>query len=130
MDELQLDELQLLAQQYINNKKQQDYFKELCDEQNRQIKKIMREKKLDSTNVGNTKISYIISRKETINEAKFIDVLKCNNIHDVIKQKEYIDMDALEKAIYNGKLSEDILLQLNEYTSYKNIETLRTSTIS
>jgi len=47
-----------------------------------------------------------------VNEEKLIEVLKAHNI-DAIKVEEHVDSDALEKLVYAGKLSEDVLLEID-----------------
>ena len=40
-----------------------------------------------------------------------IEFCKQNKIN-VVKKREYVDMDALEKLIYNDKISKDVLIEM------------------
>jgi hypothetical protein len=59
-----------------------------------------------------------ITQKESINQDRAIIILKDNLSEDqldqVIKTKEYIDEDALEKLIYNGEVQADLLVSAIE----------------
>ena len=47
----------------------------------------------------------------------------------IIKTKEYVDFDALEKAIYNGLLPGETLLEMDKAREVKEVVTLRVTKI-
>ena len=44
---------------------------------------------------------------------------------DIIKSKEYVDMDALESAIYKGLIPTDVLMKMDSCRETTDICTLR-----
>ena len=67
-----------------------------------------------------------VTNKETLNEDLAIEIIKENLggalLASVIKQKEYIDEDALEKLVYNGDFD---INKLAKAKIVKNVYTLR-----
>ena len=98
------EQLNELIPNYAFNKNEMDSYKKICDRDNAIIKSLMQEEKLDewNTNTHTAKIS--VSQRQTINEDKLLDVIKTMDRIDLIKTKEYVDMDLLEKALYNGEI--------------------------
>lgn len=93
-----------------------DRYKELKDEENAlkkanndlnaTIKTYMYEHDMKSANSKNWTATLSCTKKESLNEDLAIEIIKENLdgalLSSVIKQKEYIDDDALEKLVYNG----------------------------
>ena len=128
--------LDKLIPQYAVNKSELDNYKKICDKDNAQIKAIMGELALSWYKTDDYKISRIIQKREKLNEDILLDLfIQDTDLKDIagryniIKLKEYIDMDALEKAIYNGGLSDGDLLKLNKAKETKEVITLRLSKI-
>ena len=119
LDELVLD--------YGTNKDSFDKFKKLCDVENGQIKKIMKQEGLDKHTSGPYTVSYSITEKEVIDEDSMLEYLKKHlpKKNDVIKTKEYIDADALKNAIYIKSIPEDVIANLSQFSSIKETEVLR-----
>lgn len=65
-----------------------------------------------------------ITEDPVVNEPKLIQLAKDMNL-DIVRTKEYIDFDALEKLIYTGSIPNDILLKIDECNEPKSKETLR-----
>ena len=61
---------------------------------------------MTSANSKNWAATLSCTKKESLNEDLAIEIIKKNLggalLSSVIKQKEYIDEDALEKLVYNG----------------------------
>lgn len=128
-----LDEL---IPQYASNKVELENYKKLCDRDNAQIKTIMGELVLSSYKTDEYKIFRIIQKREKLNEEVLLDLFTQNadlievaKKYNIIKVKEYVDVEALEKAIYDGGLSNDNLLTLNKAKETKEVITLRLSKI-
>jgi hypothetical protein len=98
--------------------------KNLADVQKEKIKELMLSAKLDDFEVGGIAVKCITAEKETINEDMLIPILKEKKIKKVVKKKEYVDMEALENAIYNGQLSAAEIAKCVEKTP---VVTLRVS---
>lgn len=93
-----------------------DKYKELKDKENsfkkqtldlgNSIKGYMYENDMTSANSDNWTATLSCTKKESLNEELAIEIIKENLggalLSSVIKQKEYIDEDALEKLVYNG----------------------------
>ena len=93
-----------------------DKYKELKDKENafkkqtldlgNNIKGYMYENDMTSANSENWTATLSCTKKESLNEDLAIEIIKENLggalLSSVIKQKEYIDEDALEKLVYNG----------------------------
>ena len=93
-----------------------DKYKELKDKENafkrqaldlgNNIKGYMYENDMTSANSEKYTATLSCTKKESLNEDLAIEIIKENLggalLSSVIKQKEYIDEDALEKLVYNG----------------------------
>lgn len=104
-----LDEL---VTQYAFNKGELDSYTKICKEENEQIKKALVELGEDEYSSGGYTVKRIVAVKESMNEAKLLEVLRQNGIEAPIKTREYVDMDALEAYLYNNTPSTDLARQL------------------
>ena len=75
------------------------------DNYNKLLKQVMTENGITKyvTNTG-IKVSISTTNKPTFDEDALLPFLKELNIPDVVKTKEYIDMVALEDAIYHNQI--------------------------
>ena len=119
-----IKDLERMVSNYYMNKQDLDSYKELCDKENKEIKKVMEELELDIHEFGDYKVTRTVSNRETINEDVLLDIVRSHNI-PVIKTKEYVDMDALESLIYNNQIPKDILLQMDKARNCNEVVTLR-----
>lgn len=55
-------------------------------------------------------------------EDKMIDFVKSTGIEGIVKTKEYIDTDELEKALYNEIFTEEQLLELSKCINKKKLK--------
>ena len=120
--------LDTLIPQYAENKSMLDDYKKICDNENKQIKELMEE---GSYETGGWKATKTISTRETMNEEKLLDVAKKNSYYlsDIIKTKEYIDMDKLESLLYKGNISKEVLMEIDKCRESKEVVTLRISKV-
>ena len=114
---------------YAENKMELDSYKKLVDRDNSLIKELMQEADLTEKQVGGWVAKLTKSNRESFNEDKLLEIAHNNNLDEIIKTKEYIDMDLLEDAIYNGKISEDILLEMGKAKEVKEVVTLKVSKV-
>lgn len=126
---MRLNELDTLIPQYANNKSELDGYKKICDRENAQIKAIMKDFVITNYEAGGYKASYVISERESMNEEMLLEIAHNHGIPEIVKTKEYIDYDALENAIYNGRISQDILLEMNKAKEIKEVVTLRVTKV-
>ena len=128
--------LDKLIPQYAVNKYELDNYKKVCDKDNAQIKQLMTELELSWYKTEDYKISRIVQKREKLNEYILLDLFtqdanlkEIAEKYNIIKLREYVDMEALEKAIYDGGLSDEDLLTLNKAKETKEVTTLRLSKI-
>ena len=135
-DQINYTELDELIPSYAKNKEEMDFYKKAADKENAKIKSIMLDSKLDSRQVGDYKATCSVSQRESMNEEILISLFSSvpsfvgiTDEYKIVKQRPYIDFDALEKAIYDGKLNQDQLLELNKAKEVKEVVTLRVTKI-
>ena len=119
-----LDEL---IPQYALNKAELDSYTKICKEENEQIKAALVELGEDSYSAGGYTVKRIVAVKESMNEAKLIEVLRQNGITDAIKTREYVDMNVLEAFLYNNEPSADLARQLESCRTTTETVQLRLS---
>lgn len=124
MDNNIFENLKELVRLFYEDKQQLDNYKKSTDEYNKDIKEIMGQLDLTEFESDDLVAKIGVQTRENFNEDKLIDKLKSLNVSGVIKTKEYVDMDALENAIYNE------LLDASELTSCKEVKTVTTLKVS
>lgn len=98
--------LKILIDSYKESKDKENALKKANNEMNENIKSYMHEHDMVSANSDKYTATLSCTKKESLNEDLAIEIIKENLggalLSSVIKQKEYIDEDALEKLVYNG----------------------------
>ena len=117
-----VEQIKQLIPIYKLNKTELDSYKKLCDNHNAQIKSLMVEYNLKEVSQDGIKVTCTTSKREEFIEEALISKLKELKVKGVIKKKEYVDMDALENAIYNGDIN---AADLASCQSCKEVVTLR-----
>ena len=120
------EKLEQLIPHYQLNKSEMDSYKKIVDKDNKKIKEIMLSSQLPEFIVGDIKATCSVSVREDFIEEALIEKLKEMKVDGVIKMKEYVDMDALENAIYNGELN---AAELASCQTKKEVVTLRVTKI-
>ena len=91
---------------YKESKDKENALKKANNEMNENIKTYMQEYDMSSANSEKYTATLSCTKKESLNEDLAIEIIKENLggalLSSVIKQKEYIDEDALEKLVYIG----------------------------
>ena len=99
-------DLSTAIDKYKESKDKENALKKANNELNENIKSYMHENNITSANSDNWTVTLSCTKKESLNEDLAIEIIKENLggalLSSVIKQKEYIDEDALEKLVYNG----------------------------
>lgn len=123
--ENEVRQLSDLIPSYYQNKSELDSYKKIVDNENELIKSQMQELSTKNYTVNGLTAKISTQRRESFNEEKLLNVLKSINIDGIVKTKEYVDMDALEDAIYSNKIPKDDLLRLNACKDVKEVQILK-----
>lgn len=111
---------------YKESKDKENALKKANNEMNENIKAYMYENNLTTADSENYTATLSRTVKESLNEDLAIEIIKENlcgaMLSSVIKQKEYIDEDALEKLVYNGDFDVN---KLAKAKIVKSVYTLR-----
>ena len=122
-----LDEL---VPSYAQNKEQLDYIKSICDDENKQIKKLMGD--TTSYEAGGYKVTKSVQNRDSMDEELLCAKLSSfSEMYDlgIIKVQEYVDMSALEDAMYKKLLTPEMIDVINKCRTHKEIVTLRVSKV-
>lgn len=111
---------------------QNDNLKQLkteVDAKNKEIKEIMSSEKLDYFSTGDYSATYKVKQTTKVNEDKLLYLLQTvdgDNFRKlgIIQSREYVNVDALEAAIYNGIIDKDLLIEIKNCSSVVQTPTL------
>ena len=110
---------------YGRIKAQMSEDKKAADKLNERIKSSMREEAITEKEVDGYIASYAVRVSESYNEDTLIDVIKKHdNLKSCLKKKLYVDMEELEKLIYNNKIPKKVLLEMDKCRIKKETEVL------
>ena len=94
-------------------------LKKIVADENSKIKELMKESKMDEATSGDWVAKITVKKSESFNDEKLLNIIKQLGLHNIIKTKEYVDMDAMEEAIYNGTITQDMLLEISKAREVK-----------
>lgn len=118
--------LEQMIDDYKEGKDKEKALKKSNNVLNESIKSYMQEHNLNNASSDKYTASLSVTNKESLNEDLAIEIIKSKLggplLATVIKQKEYIDEDALEKLIYNGDFDPNDLVKAK---ITKTVHTLR-----
>lgn len=116
---------------YAQEKEASDSLKKSVESKNADIKKLMQSQNITELEAGGYKAVCSVQQRETLNEAKLLELIKANGIaiEGLVKTKEYVDMDVLEDLIYKEQIPEDVLVQMDPCIEVKEVVTLRVTKI-
>lgn len=126
---MKLSDLDELIPRYAANKSEMESYKKICDKENAQIKAVMKSFVVQNYEAGGYKATYSVSKRESMNEEMLLQIAHMHGIPEIVKTKEYIDFDALEHAIYNGQISDEVLMEMDKAKETKEVVTLRISKV-
>lgn len=99
-------DLSKVIDEYKESKDRENALKKTNNELNEIIKAFMQNHDISSVESRKYMATLSCTKKESLNEDLAIEIIKENLdgalLNSVIKQKDYIDEDALEKLVYNG----------------------------
>lgn len=122
-------ELANYIDEYGKYKQEEKRIKANLDHYNKLIKTKMGEDNLDEFEGTDYIASYTLRKQESLDLDGVLSIL-LNYCEDtardlgIIKTKDYIDTDALEKAIYKNELDKDVLIEMNTCKQIKRTPTL------
>lgn len=106
--------LESLVEKFGQVKKDFKLLKKESDDLTKTIKDIMVSENITSVKTAHYNAVLQARTSESLDEDKVIKILKDNKIKGIIKTKQYIDEEALEEAIYKGKIDTNIIKQIND----------------
>ena len=116
--------------EYKESKDKENALKKANDRMGKDIKQYMLDNNMTKANGEKYTVTMSKTVKQKLNEDLAIEIIKENLdgalLSSVIKQKEYIDEDALEKLVYNGDFD---ITKLAKAEINTTTYTLRTSVI-
>ena len=116
--------------EYKESKDKENALKKANDRMSKDIKQYMLDNNMTKANGEKYTVTMSKTVKQKLNEDLAIEIIKENLdgalLASVIKQKEYIDEDALEKLVYNGDFD---ITKLAKAEINTTTYTLRTSVI-
>lgn len=121
-----------LVKSYGQAKAELDEVKGRVDSLNKELKETMAENDIKDFSAGGYKVKYIVSEKESVNEDKLLGLLSTKHKDTAeqlgfVKMKPYVDFDAIEKEIYNGNVSEELLADIGTCRETKEVVSVRLS---
>lgn len=116
----------MLVDAFATVKAKYELLKKDVDERGKEIKQIMQDENLDSFDTGSYTAKFTLQRRETMDESKVINILQKRGFDGkIVKLKPYVDMDALESAIYHDELPKEVQDELSACVVVKEIPTLK-----
>ena len=113
--------LKSFVDDYVYNKNKENYYKKIATDLNKKIKKSMQELNLEVFETDDTEVKLAEIVKKSFNEDVLINILKEMNEKSgleldegLILTQEYVNMDELERLIYNEKINAAELLPAQE----------------
>ena len=100
-----MNELNRLIEEFGEQNEEVKRLKKSTDVLNVQIKEILSKAENHTVDTERFTATYSESVSESFDEDRLLEKLREMGVEGVIKTKEYVDMDALEDAIYNGKVA-------------------------
>lgn len=122
-----MTDLHIVVPRYFEHKTEMDFYKKQCDAENAEIKQAMKEQGIKDFEVDGIVAKYIVKNKESMNEDKLVKVLKDAGYSNLIKTREYVDMDELESALYHNAIDTDTIVEMDKCREVKEIIELRLS---
>ena len=120
------EKLNELIPSYAENKEKLDAIDKVCKAENAEIKKLMVKDHEYSVDDYTAKIT--IKNKDTVDEELLCVKLSAfPKMYElgIIKVQEYVDMSALEDAMYKKELTEEMLKEVEKCRNHKEIVELR-----
>lgn len=116
-------ELNDLVVKFYEEKQIADKLSKNVSKMNNEIKEIMYDFNLDLVDAGNgIKAKRTVSERTSFIEEALLEKAREYNIPGLIKTTEYVDMEVLESALYNGLINPE---DLSDCQQVKEVVSLR-----
>ena len=112
------------AERYIKLKQEEALLKKELEAVNKRLKQLMKEQDQTEAHCSNGVVKYVVQHRSEFNEERAISILKESGNVDCIGLKEYVDMDILEKKLYNEAIDSDVVKKLDTCRKPKDVPTL------
>lgn len=129
--ETQETSLQDLVVKYGEDNTRFNALKKTVEDEKSQLKTIMMQELEEDaegkriSQSGGFQVTLAMQDRSTMNEDRLIQWLKDNKFNKgIVKKKEYVDTDALEKAIYNGDIPVDKVAEMDMCKDEKLVSVL------
>lgn len=123
--EISKSEFDSMVDDYVVAKKKEQEAGKITKVLGPQIKKYLAEDNLTNYDTADSSVSVQIRSSVSFDEESLIDYLKSSGLsRGLVKRKEYVDFDALESAIYRGKLSDEQVKELDKFKIEKTTSAL------
>ncbi len=113
-------ELYLMINDFGDKNETAKSLNKVLDAKKAEIKKLMGDYDIDTLKTDTYKATYSVIENDSLNEDKLLSCLltvpawvKLATDNNLVKTVHQVDFDALENAIYNGKIPKDKLLELD-----------------
>lgn len=124
-----LDEL---IESYGKHNDELNSIKKTCDSEKSQIKDLMATSDSTKYSSDNYTINYVTQERVAVDESMMLNIIKDywsatypNQQCPLIETKEFINMDALETALYNKELPNEVIKKLSDTRKITEVVTLR-----
>lgn len=125
-------DLQELIDSYGVNKDEESLLKKEISAQNTAIKDLMLKNSLEYYATSKYKVTYYEQNKDFMDEDALVNLFtsapKFMSIayeYGIVKTKEYIDMDALENAMYHYAFNQEQLDEISKHKIEKRVPVLK-----
>lgn len=123
--EINKQEFDSIVDDYVTAKRKEQEASKVTKTLGAQIKKYLAENNLTDYSTEDSTVSIQSRASVSFDEESLIDYLKLSGkARGLVKKKEYIDFDALESAIYRGKLDERMVKDLDKFKVTKTSQAL------
>ena len=120
------EDLTKLVNTFIEAKLKADEYDKLAKEINAKLKIMMREMKLSMVENDDYIVNLSVQHRDTFDEAPMIQFMEENKVANwTIHSKKFVDMEELEKAIYNGDISQEQMDELQKFRISKPVDVLK-----
>ena len=120
-----VNKLDELIPNYYANKQVLDAYTKDCAKDNAEIKDLMLQFDKSEYTANDITAKRIVISKDLVNEVKLMAVIKKFKVPEVVKTREYIDMESFESYLYNNPISTDFASELAACTSSTETVQLR-----
>lgn len=115
-----------MVNEFVELKTKADEYDKKAKELNAKLKKEMKERGIDSAEGEDFIVNLSVQNRDTFDEAPMIKFMEEQKVANwTIHTKKFIDMEELEKAIYNGDISQENMDELQKFRIHKSVDVLK-----